>query len=161
MSFLLPRSLVCTAPSTQGHIEAAATIGCIYYWGQGVAVDYARALAAYKIGAEAGDAGCQCSLGFMLSHEGYGVDQKDYKQAVVWYEKAAAQESAEALNSLAEMVCLGRGQDQSQPSWRRAIDLLQRASGLGCQDASINLQCLKNGAVQKVTLARRRALWPS
>ena len=56
MPLLLPRSLVCTAPSTQGRIRAAALIGSIYRYGQGVAVDYARAMAAYKIGAEAGEA---------------------------------------------------------------------------------------------------------
>ena len=55
MPFLFPRSLVCAAPSTQGHMEAAAIIGGIYYWGQGVAVDHKRALAAYKIGVEGGD----------------------------------------------------------------------------------------------------------
>ena len=91
MPFLFPRSLVCTAPSTQGHIEAAELIGSIYYWGQGVAVDYKRAMAGYKIGAEAGNATCQHQLGFMLSEERYGVDV-DYKQGLVWFEKAAAQD---------------------------------------------------------------------
>ena len=69
MPFLLPRSLVCTAPSTQGHVEAAALFGGIYYWGQGVAVDYKRAMAANKIGAEGGDAVSQFQLGGMLSKE--------------------------------------------------------------------------------------------
>ena len=66
MPILLPRSLVRTAPSSQGHIRAAGFIGAIYNWGQGVAIDYKRAMAAYKIGAEGGHAVCQYQLGFML-----------------------------------------------------------------------------------------------
>ena len=103
MPFLVPRSLVCTAPSTQGHIEAAGFIGCIYYWGQGVAVDYKRALAAYKIGAEGGNATSQNQLGFMYQN-GQGIDSPDYKQALVWYEKAAAQDLPDAINSLGFMA---------------------------------------------------------
>ena len=44
---------------TQGHVEAAETIGAIFYWGQGVKKDMARALGAYKFGAEKGNAICQ------------------------------------------------------------------------------------------------------
>ena len=35
----------------QGHVEAAGMIGSIYGWGQGVVVDYPRAMAAFKVGA--------------------------------------------------------------------------------------------------------------
>ena len=55
-----------------------------------MAVDYPRALAAYKMGAEGGNAHSQYQLGYMLSEENYGVDPLDYKQALVWYEGAAA-----------------------------------------------------------------------
>ena len=44
------------APPLQGHILATQTIGDVYYWGKGVAIDYPRAMAAYQIAAEAGDA---------------------------------------------------------------------------------------------------------
>ena len=129
------RSLVCTTPSTQGHIEAAGLTGCIYNWGHGVAVDYDRALAAYKIGAEGGDAVCQYSLGFMLEH-GRGIDSPDHKQALVWLEKAAAQDDASSLAQLSVMAHAGRGQ---QPSWRRARELLQRAAALGNEQATQSL----------------------
>ena len=89
MPFLTLRSLVCTAPSAQGHVEAASLIGCIYAFGQGVAIDYERATAAYKIGAKGGHAGCQTELAFMLSNDYYGCDVTDYEQALVWCEKAA------------------------------------------------------------------------
>ena len=35
-------------------------------YGQGVAIDYKRAMAIYRTGAEAGHAGCQHQLGSML-----------------------------------------------------------------------------------------------
>ena len=146
MPFLLPRSLVCTAPSTQGHIRAAATIGCIYYWGQGVAVDYERALAAYKIGAEGGIALCQHQLGQMYQH-GQGIDSPDYKQALVWFEKAAAQDHPDAICSLGVMYMHGEG---VIPSWRRARELLKRAIELGHSKSVGNMQRLTE-AIQEVS----------
>ena len=146
MPFLLPRSLVCTAPSTQGHIEAAATIGCIYYWGQGVAVDYVRALAAYKIGAEGGNAYCQHQLGCMLQY-GQGVDSPDYEQALMWLEKAAAQGLPPAYNQLGTMAHEALGQERS---FRRAREHYQRAIDLGSEMAAKNMQNLTDD-IQKVT----------
>ena len=61
------RSPLCpfTPLPLQGHILAAQAIGDIYYWGKGVAIDYPRAMAAYKIAAEAGDATSQSQVGTM------------------------------------------------------------------------------------------------
>ena len=44
--------------SHQGHIEAAVHVGMIYHAGRGAAVDHPRAMAVYKVGAEAGEAVC-------------------------------------------------------------------------------------------------------
>ena len=76
----------------QGHLDAAEAIGDIYYWGKGVTIDYARAMAAYKVGAEGGNAVCQYMVGYMHKY-GQGV-AVDYKQALPWLEKAVAQDSA-------------------------------------------------------------------
>ena len=138
MPFLFPRSLVCTAPSTQGHLNAAVIIGEIYNRGQGVAIDYKRAMAAYKIGAEGGSAIGQYQLGCMLT-SGLGIESPDYKQALVWYEKAAAQDNPQAFCGLGVMAM--RGQAQT-PSWRRALQLYQRAIGLGDQQATEEMQKL-------------------
>ena len=127
-------------------------IGDIYYWGKGVAVDYERALAAYKIGAEGGHAVCQHQLGVMLS-KGYGCDV-DYEQALVWLEKSAAQGLASAVCSLADMAVGGRAQ---QPSWRRARELYQRAIALGQQQA-LELMHQLNGYIRQV--ARSQATTP-
>ena len=144
MPFLLPRSLVCAAPSTQGHIEAAQLTGQIYYFGQGVAIDYPRAMAAYKIGAEAGNAGCQYQLGVMYQH-GRGIDSPDYAQALVWYEKAAAQDLPVASCNLGLMAMMGLAQT---PSLRRARKHFQRAIDLG--EGAESMQLLTE-CIQQVT----------
>ena len=86
----------------QGHLEAAAHLAGVYYWGQGVAVDYPRAMAAYKVSAEAGLAVCQYQVGCMYLM-GYGVTAVDYQQARAWLEKAAAQGFPEAFGQLRSM----------------------------------------------------------
>ena len=55
-----------------------------------MAVDYPRAMAAYRVGAEGGHDGCQYQVG-MMYYNGLGVDV-DYAQALPWLEKAAAQD---------------------------------------------------------------------
>ena len=119
-------------------------------YGHGVAIDYERALAAYKIGAEGGDAICENQLGYMLQH-GRGIDV-DYEQALVWYEKAAAQDHPSANANLGIMALRGLGQT---PSCRRARKHIQRAIDLGSPDAPGNMQRL-TGSIQKV-----RALTPN
>ena len=52
-------SLIFFHSSQQGHINAAEKVGSIYFFGQGAAIDYPRAMAAYKVGAEGGDAACK------------------------------------------------------------------------------------------------------
>ena len=91
-----------------------------------MAIDYPRAFAAYKVGAEGGNCGCQNNLGYMYRH-GRGVAQ-DFKQARVWYEKAAAQDMPDALNSLGVMYHGGKG---VTPSYRRAREYFKRAIQLG------------------------------
>ena len=57
-----------------GSIDAAISIGQIYMWGQGVDVDEARALRAFKIGGDAGDVNCQHQVHSFLQpirHEAY------------------------------------------------------------------------------------------
>ena len=127
-----------TAPlPLQGHILAASAIGDIYYWGKGVAIDYPRAMAAYKIAAEAGDALSQYQVGIMYC-KGLGV-AVDYKQARPWLEKAAAQDLPNAVGQLGYMYSNGKG---VAPSWRRARELYERAIELGNLVAVDNLQTL-------------------
>ena len=83
-----------------------------------------------KIGAEGGDAPCQNQLGWMYQH-GEGMGSPDYKQARVWYEKAAAQDFPLACAQLGYMAFnLGL-----PPSWRRARECTQRRSELTARGA--------------------------
>ena len=91
-----------------------------------MAIDYVRAMTAYKIGAEGGDALCQYQLGRMY-RDGKGVEV-DHKQAVAWLEKAATQDYPNAVGNLG--VCAAQGQGMT-PSFRRAREYFQRAIDLG------------------------------
>ena len=101
-------------------------MGSIFFPGQGVAVDYSRAMAACRVGAERGDVRCQMQVG-TLYYEGRGVDV-DYEQARAWIEKAAAQDCTDALNALGVLYSYGHG---VTPSLRRARECWKRAIGLG------------------------------
>ena len=107
---MVPRGLrthLLTPPVCQGHLGAAHAIGCIYFWGHGAAIDYPRAMAAYKVGAEGGHAVCQHQVG-MMYYYGRGV-AVDYQQARHWIEKAAAQDQPIAVGRLGAMYHLGKG----------------------------------------------------
>jgi len=102
-----------------------------------VAIDYARAMAAHKVGAEGGHVLCQWQVGFMYCN-GLGVDV-DYAQALPWIEKAAAQNEPSAVGQLGVMYSEGKG---VTPSWRRAREYYKRAIELGSSMAVKNMQDL-------------------
>jgi len=139
----------------QGNINAADVLGIIYFWGQGVAVDYRRSMAACKVAAEGGDAGCQWQVGVMYC-KGHGVDV-DYAQALPWIEKAAAQDMPTAVQQLSVMYHAGHGMT---PSWRRAREYNERAIELGSSTAVKNMQGLIRN-IQKVTSQRSNHSAPS
>ena len=110
----------------------------MYYWGNGVAIDYPRAMAAYKIAAEAGDALSQYQVGLIYFDGGHGV-AVDYKKARPWLEKAAAQDDPNAIGELGTMYF---NDDGVNPSWRRARELFERAIELGNPQAVQNMLTL-------------------
>ena len=137
--------------SRQGHTMAAGQVGMIYHAGHGVAVDYPRAMAAYK----GGNAPCQWMVGSMYYY-GQGVDV-DYKQARAWLEKAAAQDDPNAVGQLGTMYGMGKG---VTPSWRRAREHYERAIELGSSKAVENMQTLTRN-IQEVTSRRSIHTAPS
>ena len=110
-----------------------------------MAVAYPPAMAAYKVGAEGGDAVCQWMVGIMY-YDGLGV-AVDYKQARTWMEKAAAQDQPNAVGQLGVLYLLGQG---VTPSWRRARELFERAIELGDSGAVENMQTLTK-SIQNVS----------
>ena len=102
-------------------------------------------MAAYKVGAEGGGAGCQYQVG-CIYYNGRGVDV-DYAQALPWIEKAAAQDDPSAVGQLGAMYYKGKG---VTPSWRRAREYYERAIELGDSIAVKNMQAVTT-EIQKVT----------
>ena len=94
-------------------------------------------MAAYKVGAEGGDALSQHQVGFMY-WEGRGV-AVDCQQARVWFEKAAAQNDGNAVSQLGALYASGQG---VIPSFRRARELYKRAIELGDSLSVKNMQTL-------------------
>ena len=114
----LPRRPLTVQHRSQGHLDATQEIGDLYHHGRGgVAKDSARALAAYKIGAEGGHARCQGHLGTIYKDEG------SFKSAEFWLEKGAAQDDVMAMVGLATMHQSGQTR---VPSIRRALGLFKR-----------------------------------
>jgi TPR repeat protein len=97
--------------------------------------DFAHAFSEWIESAKAGDAHAQHGLG-MLYELGEGVPHTDPKAAADWYQKAAAQNYAPALNNLARLYADGRGVAQDLP---KAIELWSRAADAGNTTARFNL----------------------
>lgn len=97
--------------------------------------DYAHAFSEWIESAKAGDAHAQHGLG-MLYELGQGVPYADPKAAADWYQKAAGQNYAPALNNLARLYADGRGVKQDVP---KAIELWSKAADAGNTTARFNL----------------------
>lgn len=97
--------------------------------------DYAHAFSEWIESAKAGDAHAQHGIG-MLYELGQGVPYADPKAAAGWYEKAAAQNYAPAINNLARLYADGHGVTQDVS---KAIDLWSRAAAAGNVTARFNL----------------------
>jgi uncharacterized protein len=97
--------------------------------------EYALAFSEWIESAKAGDAHAQHGLG-MLYELGEGVPYADAKAAADWYQKAAAQSYAPALNNLARLYADGRGVKQDVP---KAIELWSQAAEGGNVTARFNL----------------------
>ena len=94
----------------QGIADAQNTLGVMYYKGQGVPEDDAKAAKWYRKAATQGNAGAQYNLGVMYDN-GLGVPQ-DFAEAAKWLRKAAMQGYAFAQGDLGFMYEKGRGVPQ-------------------------------------------------
>ena len=97
--------------------------------------DFAHAFSEWIESAKAGDAHAQHGLG-MLYEMGQGVPYADPKAASEWYQKAADQNYAPAINNLARLYADGRGVKQDVP---KAIELWSKAAEAGNTTARFNL----------------------
>ncbi len=118
----------------KGDDRARYFLGLMYFIGQGVPQDDAKAAEWFRRAAEQGHVRAQHNLGFMYE-SGRGVPQDD-AQAVDWYRKAAEQGHVDAQNNLGLMYADGRGvpRDDAQ-----AVDWFRKAAEQGHVDAQTNL----------------------
>ena len=94
----------------QGNARAQYFLGVLYFEGNGVTQDVAKAAEWFRKAAEQGDVNAQPSLGAMYAR-GLGVPQDDTK-AVKWYRKAAEQGFAESQVNLGLAYYNGQGVPQ-------------------------------------------------
>lgn len=94
-----------------------------------------------------GDVEAQLNLGYMYLYGINGVNI-DYKQALSYYEAAAAQKSAVAYNNLGSLYFSGVGTDLDK---EKALHFFEEAAKLGSNDAAVNLAIisLSSGAKNK------------
>ena len=93
------------------------------------------ALEDLKAKAANGDVEAQLNLGYIYL---YGIDGAniDYKQALSYYEAAAAQKNATAYNNLGSLYFSGIGTDVDK---EKALHFFEEAAKLGSNDAAVNL----------------------
>ncbi len=108
----------------QGNAGAQFSLGLCYYWGSGVAQDYAEAARWYLKAAEQGNVDAQYNLGVCYAR-GQGVE-KDHPEAVKWYRKAAEQGSPLAQYNLGVCYAEGEGVEKDYTEavkwWRKAAE---------------------------------------
>ena len=109
-------------------------LGFMYYHGQGVRQDYAKAGDWFGKAAGAGHKEAQYYLGFMYCH-GQGVNQDD-KESAKWFGKAARNDHAQAQNALGDAYRSGRGVKQN---FQEAVKWYKKADASGIAAAQISL----------------------
>jgi len=140
----LVRSLELARESSgRGSRYGQYTLGKLHYAGEGgLAVDYAQAVAFYRLAAAQGLDEAQWSLGYMYLN-GYGV-ARNLAEAMRWFQLAAAQGHPAALYSVAQCHEYGQGVGRStrDGSKAAAIRWYRRAQAAGCYGAEYDLQRL-------------------
>ena len=95
----------------QGNVDAQYILGEMYFFGNGVPQDYAKAREWFEKAAAQGHAGAQFALGAIYDR-GQGVP-KDYVTARKWFEQSAAQGDAGAQGALGRLYESGSGVPQN------------------------------------------------
>ncbi len=107
MKDLLEVQLVLLEKGKKGDREAQYILGKMYYDGDVVEQNYAKAIKWFEKAAEQDVADAQYHLG-LIYQVGLGVDV-DYKKAFKWFKKAAEQDVAGAQYQVANMYYTGQG----------------------------------------------------
>jgi TPR repeat protein len=118
----------------KGDGEAEYQLGRAYHRGEGVPLDYAKALELYRKAAEQGNAGAQNNLASMYAN-GTGVN-RDAAEAVKWLRKAAVQGNAKAQDNLGMMIGRGMGVPKNR---KESMEWYRKAAEQGLAEAELHL----------------------
>ena len=128
--FLSSETKALIAKADAGDVDAQFRVGSAYDTGNGAPRSAENAMKYYLMAAEKGHAKAQNSVGSALQAE------EKYSEALVWFERAAAQGHALATNNLAFLYDLGRGVKQDR---RKGFELYSRAADLGWAESMWNI----------------------
>lgn len=112
--------------------EACDLVGVIYYNGDGVDQDYAKAMEWYSKAADLGNASAMIWIGYMY-YFGEGVEV-DYAKAMEWYSKAADLGNASAMNNIGVLYHDGLGVDQD---YAKAMEWFLKSVDAGNTDYAL------------------------
>jgi TPR repeat protein len=85
--------------------------------------DFPKALDHFRAAAVAGDADAMYFTGVMYA-EAEGIAKADMKEAIRWYEKAAAREQPKALATMGRLYVTGYGVERDP---RKALEMFERS----------------------------------
>lgn len=128
--FLSSETKALIAKADTGDVDAQFRVGSAYDTGNGAPRSGENAMKYYLMAAEKGHAEAQNSVGSALQAE------EKYSEALLWFERAAAQDHALATNNLAFLYDLGRGVKQDR---RKGFELYSRAADLGWAESMWNI----------------------
>jgi TPR repeat protein len=118
-----------------GNLQAVCMLSHCYEMGYGVEKNESKSLELLKSAAEGGHVQAQNRLAIYYGN-GYLGLQKDHKQAIIWYEKAAEQNYPAAQYNLGIQYLKGIGVEKDI---LKAVSWYLRAAEKGSADAQFNL----------------------
>ena len=113
-------------------------LGGIYFYGQGVEVDYTVAVEWFEKAVAIGNYSSMSWLGSMYWN-GYGVEV-DYATALEWYLKAAELGDNIAMNNIGLFYAYGHGVEQD---YEKAIEWCEKAVASGNELAADNVKAIR------------------
>ena len=127
--------------AVSGDMDSQVRLGDMYYYGEGITVDYIKAREYYEMAAVQGNQDAQNNLGDIFNY-GYGVT-KDFSKAKEFYEKASVQGNPNSQINLGYMYDVGQGVKQD---YDKARDLYEKSAAQGNPYALYNLALMyENG----------------
>jgi len=124
----------------KGNATAQMNCGLLFYKGEGIEKDYAKAVEWFQKAAEQDHAPAQCILGTCYRN-GYGVEQ-NYDKAFELINKSASQGEKNAMDEMGYCYRYGHGVEKDI---NKAIEWFQKALANGSDYAKKNLSELEAG----------------